>query len=243
MIKAVLLDMGGVLLDTHGVSSLPGHRLDYRGRRAMLGLLRQRGSRKVTLDDLESELFGPWHRDYVGRYERMRDAAWEPHLERLRCKFGGEVDDRELLAAWFAPYAENLTEIEGAGKALQELRAAGYRLGLVSNVPLPGDFYLHQLERWGLAEPLEAIRFSYDAGSRKPSPRMLLEVLKELGVSPERAVMIGDRRGSDVAAGRAAATRTVWIRSEFSRGPTADATIDSIAQLPALLASWQEQKP
>ena len=234
--------MGGVLIDTRGVTSLPGDRLDFRGRRALLKLLRERGSHRVTLDDLENDLFGPWQSDYAGRYERMRDAAWEPHLERLRCKFGVGVDDRELLATWFAPYAENLAAIEGAREAMRALRSAGYRLGLVSNVPLPGELYLRQMERWGLAEPLESIRFSYDAGTRKPSPRMILEVLQELGVPPQRAVMVGDRRGSDVAAGRAAATRTVWIRSEFSRGPTADATIDSIAQLPALLASWQEQE-
>lgn len=240
MIKAVLLDMGGVLIDTRGVSSLPGDRLDYRGRRAMLALLRARGSRNLRLDDLESELFGPWHRDYVGRYERMREASWEPHLERLRSKFGGEAEDGELLSTWFAPYAETLTAIEGAGEALGELQAANYRLGLVSNVPLPGDLYLRQMERWELVEPLESIRFSYDADSRKPSPRMLLEVLQELGVPAQEAVMVGDRRGSDVAAGRAAATRTVWIRSEFSSGPAADATIDSIAQLPRLLADWAQ---
>ena len=234
--------MGGVLIDTRGITSLPGDRLDFRGRRALLSLLRERGSRKLTLDDLEIHLFGPWQRDHAGRYERMRDAAWEPHLERLRCKFGIAVEDREMLATWFAPYAENLGAIEGAGEALRTLRSAGYRLGLVSNVPLPGEFYLREMERWGLAEPLESIRFSYDAGSRKPSPRMIVEVLQELGVAAHRAVMVGDRRGSDIAAGRAAATRTVWIRSEFSRGPSADATLDSIAQLPALLASWQEQE-
>jgi HAD superfamily hydrolase (TIGR01509 family) len=237
-ITAVLLDMGGVLIDTRGTAALPGDRLDHRGRRALLGLLRAHGVRKVSGEQLDRELFEPWHHDYAGRYERMRDAAWEPHLARLRASTGTGLDDLTMLASWFGPYAETLKPLPGARRAIAALRTAGYRTGLVSNVPLPGALYRPALEAAGLIEQLEVTRFSYDAGSRKPSPRMLHEVLAALGAEPRSAVMVGDRRASDVAAGRAAGMRTVWLRSEFSDGPAADADIDSIADLPALLDRW-----
>lgn len=50
--------------------------------------------------------------------------------------------------------------------------------------------------------------------------------------------MVGDRRDSDIAAGRLAGTRTVWVRSDRRDGPAPDAAIASIAELPELLASW-----
>ncbi|MGH9464874.1 MAG: HAD family hydrolase, partial [Thermoanaerobaculia bacterium] len=118
----------------------------------------------------------------------------------------------------------------------------GLRLAVCSNVPLPGILYRRLLVRHRLAEPIESFHFSYDEGSRKPSPAMLRAALKALEVAPAQAVMVGDRRSTDVAAGRAAGTRTVWIRSEDGGGPQAEHTIRGIAELPALLARVQSHR-
>ena len=67
---------------------------------------------------------------------------------------------------------------------------------------------------------------------------MLRSALADLDLSPTEAVMVGDRRDFDVAAGRAAGTSTVWIRSNDGGGPAADYTIDALADLPALLGRW-----
>jgi D-glycero-D-manno-heptose 1,7-bisphosphate phosphatase len=85
--------------------------------------------------------------------------------------------------------------------------------------------------------PFRAMRFSCDAGSRKPAAAMLLSALAELGATADEAVMVGDRRKSDVAAGRAAGTATVWIRSHHGEGPEPDATIDALGALPDAIAA------
>jgi FMN phosphatase YigB (HAD superfamily) len=64
---------------------------------------------------------------------------------------------------------------------------------------------------------------------------MLRNAMAALDVPAERALMIGDRRTSDVAAGRAAGVGTVWLRSDDGGGPRADHEIDSLADLPALV--------
>lgn len=231
-VEAVLLDMGGILLDMRSSNGVPPGRLDFRGRQAMLGAL---GASDLTLDDLERLVFEPWREEYRQRYRRGREASWTKHLDRLRRASGDERSDLELLEIWFAPFAESLRPIAGAAETLRALAGSGLRLGLVSNVPLPGALYRAVLERHGLAGPIEVVEFSYDSGHRKPSPYMLRSALEQLEMPNDRALMVGDRKESDVAAGRAAGTATVWIRSDHGTGPDPDWTLGSIAQLPGLI--------
>ena len=91
------------------------------------------------------------------------------------------------------------------------------------------------LERHGIRAAFDCLCFSYDKGSRKPSPALLRMAMAEIEVAPAAAVMVGDRRERDIAAGRLAGTRTVWIHGADDGGPEADATIDSLAELPDLL--------
>jgi HAD superfamily hydrolase (TIGR01549 family) len=112
----------------------------------------------------------------------------------------------------------------------------GLKLALVSNVPLPGALYRKILSRHGLESLFDCFQFSYDSGHRKPSPFMLRAALSEIGVPASQAVMVGDRRASDVAAGRAAGMATVWIESEHAVGPRPDRTVGSIRELPTVVA-------
>jgi HAD superfamily hydrolase (TIGR01509 family) len=124
---------------------------------------------------------------------------------------------------------------EGINTTLRWLERRKFKLALVSNVPLPGALYLEVLKRFGLAKFFHSTHFSYDSGSRKPSPAMLRDALTALKSESSRAVMVGDRRASDIAAGRAAGVATVWIRSDDGGGPEADFTIGSMAELPTLV--------
>jgi HAD superfamily hydrolase (TIGR01549 family) len=236
-LKGVLLDMGGVVLEMEGTRGFPIERLDWRGREALARLIRAEGGR-LSQDDLERLLFTPWHVDYQRRVELGREAAWEPHLDKVRSAAGISTPDLDLLEAWFRPYGENLRPIAGAVEAVERLESMGFDLAVVSNVPLPGALYEQVLRRHGLLERLRSRRFSYDCATRKPSPALLRAALGDLELDRAEAVMVGDRRNRDIAAGRGAGLRTVWIRCEFDDGPVADAEIGSLAELPELLQSW-----
>ena len=237
-IDSVLLDMGGVILHMAGGRGFPVSRLDWRGRQAMLQKIRTTGGR-ATQDDLEVLVFGPWLEEYGRREESGMEADWRPHLDRLRSRSRTQASDSELLSAWFGPYGEQLVPLEGAAAALATLGDTDLKLALVSNVPLPGEIYEPVLRRQGLADVFDHLVFSYDAGSRKPSPAMLRQAMVAIGAEPERTVMVGDRRDRDIAAGRSAGTGTVWIRSDDGGGPDPEATIDALADLPKLLGQGQ----
>lgn len=232
---AILFDMGGVLVVMASGQGLPWDVADYRGRRALLHLLRRHGG-QLELDDLDALLFTPWRDEYERRYERGHEARWEPHFRRLRQATGARGRTLAFLATWFEPYGESLEAMPEAPETLAELRRHGVRLGLVSNVPLPGALYTRVLKRLRLWSFFDDVRFSYDEGSRKPSPAMLRTGMAALEARPHETWMVGDRRASDVAAGRAAGVHTVWLQSPHRHGPRPDSTIQALAELITLVA-------
>ena len=245
--RAILLDMGGVILDVGTSRGVPHDRFDWRGREAVIRFLVDHGGRKLRAEDLESNLLAPWRRQYHHRGETGHEASWEPHLDRLRARARVDAEaapSSSILAAWFEPYGQSLDAMPGAVEAVAELAASGRKLALVSNVPLPGSLYRRVLERLRLDAYFESHHFSYDAGTRKPSPAMLRAALRALEVRPGEAeastvprgaLMVGDRKAVDVAAGRAAGLTTVWLRSEHDDGPAADHDIGRLGELPGLL--------
>src|SRR4029079_16978561 len=62
-VQALLLDMGGVLLEMGNPQGMPVGKLDFRGREAMAQAIRDAGGR-LGVGDLEELFFAPWRREY-----------------------------------------------------------------------------------------------------------------------------------------------------------------------------------
>jgi HAD superfamily hydrolase (TIGR01509 family) len=85
---------------------------------------------------------------------------------------------------------------DDVGAALASLRARGLELAVVGNWDVSMLDWLDQL---GLA-PFFSLMLPV---ARKPSPERLLEALTQLGVSPERALHVGDEHADEEAAAEA----------------------------------------
>jgi len=118
----------------------------------------------------------------LGLIQALRHAApdapesmYEPLVERYRHHFLAQ--DRAIPL------------FEGARETLAELHGAGYWLGVATGKSRMG--LDRALESTALKKYFHATRTA-DQTFSKPDPAMLLELLEELAVSPERALMIGD---------------------------------------------------
>lgn len=98
-----------------------------------------------------------------------------------------------------------------ARRALEALKALGYRIGLVANQPASRTA---ELRRLGF-DP-EVIAMSDEMGVHKPDPAFFARILAMAGdPSPARVAYAGDRVDNDVMPAAAAGMRAIWIR----RGP------------------------
>jgi putative hydrolase of the HAD superfamily len=92
--------------------------------------------------------------------------------------------------------------------ALARLRAAGLRLGIVSN----SDGRVDQaLSAAGLREYFDVVIDSSIFGTEKPDPAIFRAALEALDVAPEEALFVGDLYDVDVLGARAAGMEAVLL--------------------------------
>ena len=122
-----------------------------------------------------------------------------------------------FLAAEHAAWAPARRMGDSTHALLDSLRARGLKVGLVSNTFDPPWLLHRDLEDMGLSERLDTAVFSSEVGRRKPDPLIFETALERLGVGPERALFVGDRRYEDVRGAAELGMRTVlalWFRAD-----------------------------
>jgi HAD superfamily hydrolase (TIGR01509 family) len=159
----------------------------------------------------------------------VEEIEYPGQVRRLLGEFGIEIDDDELLLFLEAEHlawgpARQLAATTHA--LLESLRERGIKLGLVSNAFDPPDLLHRDLEQLGVAQRLDVAVFSSEVGRRKPDPLIFEQALERLGVSPDRALFVGDTVATDIAGAAALGMRTclaVWFRADDDEaGPEPD---------------------
>lgn len=92
--------------------------------------------------------------------------------------------------------------------ALDALRAAGFRMGVISNFVWGGPELIHLLD---LAMHFDSLTVSARVGFQKPHQGIFQHALESLSVAPERAVHIGDSYRADVEGARRMGIKPVLI--------------------------------
>lgn len=117
---------------------------------------------------------------------------------------------------------------------LEETRARGLRIGIVSNTFDPPDLLHADLASDGVAERVDAIVLSSELGLRKPAPEIYRAALDALGVDPANALFVGDRVREDVQGPAALGMRTclvTYFRVDGGDHGLADAVAESPADV------------
>ncbi|MEV0971258.1 HAD family hydrolase [Microtetraspora glauca] len=122
---------------------------------------------------------------------------------------------------------------------LAELRAAGWRVGIITNgTP---DNQMAKLQRTGLAEAVDGYAVSGLEGIRKPDVGLFEIAAQRCGMRlAEGGWMVGDTLAADVEGGRRAGLRTVWIDHTVRPGEEhpADHAVSDVMQAIALLHEY-----
>jgi putative hydrolase of the HAD superfamily len=98
--------------------------------------------------------------------------------------------------------------LPGTVEALERLRAAGYRLGVVSNSDGRAE---EGLEVAGLRGFFEVVIDSQLVGFEKPDPRIFEAALRRMALTPEETLYVGDIYEVDVVGARRAGMEVVLL--------------------------------
>jgi len=185
----------------------------------------------------------------VSRYDLAREAAalnlkrhpellhddtiWHRFTAEIFVRMGGpealaSACATEIEQGW--EVSENFELFEDALPVLEELRAHGLKLGLVSNTGRNLDEFVahHRLD-------VDASLGSGAFGRTKPHPTIFREVLGRLEVEPGDAAMVGDSVEDDVEGARATGIPLAFLLDRENRHPEVPNRLPDLFALPAAL--------
>ncbi len=116
----------------------------------------------------------------------------------------------------------------GTREALERLRAAGFRLAVISN---SDGRAAAALEAAGLRDLFEFVIDSGEVGVEKPDPRIFHIALERLGVPAADALYVGDLYEVDAVGARGAGLGAVLLDPDGAHAGRDIETVDSVSQL------------
>ncbi|MFJ1931886.1 MULTISPECIES: HAD family hydrolase [unclassified Kitasatospora] len=204
-IRAVWTDFGGVLTPPIEVT--------------MAAFCRPMGLEPELLRRAMYEVAARYGTDVMAPLDTplVSESEWSRQVEEvLRTEHGAVVDLSDFAAKWFTDRQVN----EPWLARLAELRDAGYRIGVLSNMVPSWD------EHWRRMVPVELfdeIVLSFQVGHRKPEPGIFRLAAERLGLRPEECLLVDDL-GANCTGARAAG----WHAAHFT------GTAEALARLSGL---------
>lgn len=191
--RAVLFDLDDTLVDYSSAASIEQRCID-----------------RVVRSFLPADAMAEFHTRYQDHLDRRHEevdtgriSVSEYRRQRLEYAMAVRGTPTEALYDAVAACADGTAVradlMDGAIELLQSLRAAGIRVGIVTNGPTPMQLY--KCRRLGLTKVVDTVVTSEDVRRTKPDAVVFHEALRRLDVPASRAVVIGDSWENDVLAG------------------------------------------
>lgn len=207
MIKAILFDLDGTLLDSApdlvaslnhlraglNLDAIPVDHLRHFVSRGAAGLI------NAGMPPCDDETFASWRSSFLEHYEQNSYVHSAP--------------------------------FDGVQSVLSELNVRGIPWGIVTNKMEYLCFPI--LEKAGWKAEASCVVCGDTVGKIKPHPAPVLAACREIGVQPEDTLMVGDDL-RDMEAGRRAGCKTAFALYGYSDGDSQSDIIGDAARLSAL---------
>jgi len=227
MLKAILIDVGGTLVDE-----------DEFFRQADQLILSELAAvgKATTAEEYERILVGYTKRCFPNPREVTLWHLLRPDLAEFKRV-------RELLQQLVHEWTASAVRPEAAAAVAALARGKGYKLALAGNQQAKVK---ELLQKEGILEHFAFQLVSEEMGVSKPNPIFFQIILDFLGVEPKEAVMVGDRLDLDIFPAKFLGLRTVrvLVGPYAAQEPPApvyepDLTITSFGKLPEALAKLE----
>ncbi len=185
----------------------------------------------ATWDAYWVDIQDDWWAGRISNADMTRE-TWRRTLASLGTEASDEELDR-LVSLDHAAARRSHHRFPDVLAALQSVRDAGFRIGVVTNGG--GDLQREKLRDTGLEDAFEVVVVSGELGIAKPDPRIFERALAEFGVTADRAAHVGDTLSSDIEGAVAAGVLPVWLNRSGESSDYRGLEIRSLGELTSIL--------
>nr|WSZ14124.1 HAD-IA family hydrolase [Streptomyces canus] len=183
--------------------------------------------RILVLFDLDNTLvdrrgtLGDWAAEFTARHGledeeqayvlgMVAERAYPSTFDAIRTRFRLPMSTAELWRAYCTGIAALVSCPAEVLDGLEELRAAGWRVGVATNGA--ADIQRAKLRATGISERVDGVFVSEEADARKPQTRHFALAAARCGAAlGDGGWMVGDNPVNDIGGGHAAGLNTIWI--------------------------------
>ena len=226
-VEAVIFDWGGTLTPWHTVD----HETLWREVCALHFAEELAERSAAAIRAAEWELWRVAERDH-------RSATMDHVFERA-----GVAPTAAFLASYALAWEPHTLTDPDVPELFRWLRAAGVKIGVLSNTMWPRSMHEQVFIRDGVLELIDGAVYSSEIEWTKPHPEAFRAAMAAVGVGdPAACVFVGDRPYDDVFGAKRAGMRAVLVpNSDVPAWPEAepDAVIGRLADLAPLIDAWR----
>ena len=220
MVKAVLFDLDGTLLDR-----------DASVEQFVSG----------QYDRLTEHLSHIPRNDYIARFIGLdcHGHVWKDKVyQALVSEFAIEgMNWQSLLEDYEMQFQFHCVPFQFLTEMLNELKEQGYLLGIITNGR--SQFQARAIEGLGVREYFDVILISEVEQVRKPQVEIFQRAMNRLGVSASDSIFVGDHPEADIVGAKGAMMKTIWKRNLFWTEPKeADAIVDELSEISGILTQF-----
>lgn len=216
MIKAVLFDFDGTLLD--------------------------RDQSVMKFIDMQFDRLNKWvghipKEMYMTRFIELdsRGYVWKDKVyQQLAHEFNVTgVNWEYLFQDYINEFKNNCVPFPNLLIMLDELKRNNIVLGMITNGY--GQFQMDNIKALGIEHYFETILVSEWEGLKKPDIQIFKRALIQLKVGANQSVFVGDHPENDVKASKNAGMKSVWKKDVQWDNIDADFTVNDLAEIPIII--------
>ena len=219
--KLVLFDLGGTLINYDNKS---WQELGKLGCIEGARFIRETLNFDLDVEELNSRLHNA-----VDRMIKSQDHS-EIEIDLVELigvileNLGVKVSDGlplKFIEAYYKPIREQITLLPYTREILSKIKAAGMKIGLVSNTIFPADYHRTEMRQFGLYDYFDFVLFSSEEKIRKPGKEIYHRALKLGNAKAVDTIFVGDRLVEDVGGPQSVGIKGI-LRYMEARDYTAD---------------------